>query len=278
MANVTYTITSNANGLPVENAAVTMEGVTVSYGPTTQYTNSSGQTTFSVTAGNVFNQTISKTNYTTIGPQSLVVNGDRAISHTLTYELNLVTVTATSGITPVEAQFNAQVYIYSGDLDVNFAYKKSSDSTWTNLSGSNYSSTQTISETISTLEPNISYDVKAVFDSTDSNTDTFSTIVDYAKLVLGANSYLITKPLTKGNTYGYFTVFVGETTGSYTIEISGDNGINWQSVTEESRTAFNNSDDSGVLVKINSETGATITPEYNSDGSLKKPGLRVKLE
>jgi hypothetical protein len=112
------------------------------------------------------------------------------------------------------------------------------------------------------------------------------------------NGTLYTENIAYGNNYVYFTVNVNFTDEVGTVEISGDGGTTYQSVTLGSKTPFTSYDRSGVKLKI---TGTDDTPtfgtppagigfpitfdnlhlienEYNVDGSYKNPGIQVKLE
>lgn len=89
-----------------------------------------------------------------------------------------------------------------------------------------------------------------------------------------------TGQIALGTAYTYFTVTLGSSTGSILVEISGDNGSTWQTVTLGTRTAFTSSDGTGVLLRF-TETGAaaaSITPSTDSYNNQDDPAIKCTLE
>lgn len=90
-----------------------------------------------------------------------------------------------------------------------------------------------------------------------------------------------TSDITRGMTYKYYTVSLGELTGDLLVEISGNGGINWETVILGVKTAFANSDDTGVQIRMtnNSTTlGATIKNTYKTSGEYENAGIKCILE
>lgn len=101
------------------------------------------------------------------------------------------------------------------------------------------------------------------------------------QLTLGASASHQTSRIALGTAYSYYTLTTpGSVTGTVSIEISGDNGSTWESVTLGTRTAFDSSDGSGILIKITDSggSGAIIAPSYDAYGQMSAPGLQCVLE
>lgn len=90
----------------------------------------------------------------------------------------------------------------------------------------------------------------------------------------------ITDLISKGTAHTYFTVELGALTGSTLVEITGDGGSNWQTVTLNARTIFNVATVAGVKLRIteNAASTAAIANTYKADGSYDAPGIKVILE
>jgi len=89
-----------------------------------------------------------------------------------------------------------------------------------------------------------------------------------------------TDNLALGISYDYFTVTLGSMTGSVLVEITGDGGSTWQTVTLNTRTAFSSSDGTGTKLRFteNAASTATIKPSEDGFGTFDDPGLKCTLE
>ena len=86
--------------------------------------------------------------------------------------------------------------------------------------------------------------------------------------------------LSLGVAYSYFTVRLGTLVGSLLVEISGDGGSSWQTVTVNTRTLFASSSASGVKIRITEDNSSTasITSTQSADGYFTSPGITLILE
>ncbi len=122
---------------------------------------------------------------------------------------------------------------------------------------------------------------KEFFYDTDfdgSGTATWNTTTK--ELTFTSGQTRTTDEISKGTAHTYFTVSLGSLTGSALVEITGDGGSNWQTVTLNARTLFSVSSVAGVKLRIteNNTSTAAIANTYNSDGSYNEPGIKVILE
>lgn len=89
-----------------------------------------------------------------------------------------------------------------------------------------------------------------------------------------------TTQITVGTQYSTYKVSLGDVTNNanLTIEISGNNGSNWETVTQDVTTTFTNTDDTGVLLKMTA-SGATVTITNTTDsyGIRTAPTISVTL-
>lgn len=111
-----------------------------------------------------------------------------------------------------------------------------------------------------------------------STTATWTTATSILSFASGQVA-LMTR-IALGTTYSYFTLSLGSVSGTLLVEISGDDGTTWQTVTLDVRTAFIVSDSSGVLVRIteNAATSAILQPTYKNSGAFNNPAIKVFLE
>lgn len=117
-----------------------------------------------------------------------------------------------------------------------------------------------------------------VFEGTITGTGNWNTSTN--QLEFNSGDSISTGKITYGIPYTYFTVKLESYTGTITVEISGDNGSTWQTVTLNTRTAFTSFDNSGVLLRF-TESGsstATIANLYDADDSYLAPALYCKFE
>lgn len=116
----------------------------------------------------------------------------------------------------------------------------------------------------------------------DSGNSTGITWTTASKTITFTSSGVLrTKQIALGTTYAYATVKIN-TSNSFsniTIELSGDNGSNWQTLIHNTRTLITNSDTTGVLLRVTSSNAMTIENEENaSTDQIINPGIRVTLE
>ena len=95
-----------------------------------------------------------------------------------------------------------------------------------------------------------------------------------------ANVYHETALISLGTTHTYFTIDLGDVTGTISVKISGDGGTTWQSVTLNQRTAFTTATTAGVkiLVYETAKTIARIENTYKDSGAYDDPVIYCKLE
>lgn len=98
-------------------------------------------------------------------------------------------------------------------------------------------------------------------------------------IMLSEGESVTTKRFAMGNIFTYYTVSIGELTGSVLVEITGDNGKTWETVTLDTKIAFGSNDGSGVKIRIteNNSSNATITNTYTY-GEYDEPGIKCILE
>jgi len=124
-------------------------------------------------------------------------------------------------------------------------------------------------------------DAKELYNAGRGSSPIFGSTLDASNkiLTLGAYQSAISKEIALGTDFTYYTVSTGTTTGTYSIEISHDNGETFQTVIEDSRTAFT-SNGGSVIYKITETGGSTTTfqPTYDIGGELNLPGVKIILE
>jgi len=100
------------------------------------------------------------------------------------------------------------------------------------------------------------------------------------ELTFTSGQIALTDCIDKGTIKDYFTLTLGSSTGSFTIEISGDNKSTWQTVTPLTRTAFTSNDGTGIYLRIteNDSSTGTIKNTYLTNGRYNQPAIKVKLE
>ena len=98
-----------------------------------------------------------------------------------------------------------------------------------------------------------------------SSTGTWNTTTQ--EITLTAGEFILTDKVMEGPIPNYFTVTVPNSTGTFTTEISGDDGATWQTVTLGQRTPFDTVDDMGVRLKItNVSAGGSFPTPFGTWG------------
>lgn len=85
-------------------------------------------------------------------------------------------------------------------------------------------------------------------------------------------------PIALGYAFNYVTISLGDTTGTYTIQISADGKNTWQTITEGLKTALTNSDTTGVHLLITATDAITIEPVIEIDGTYSEPAITITME
>lgn len=91
---------------------------------------------------------------------------------------------------------------------------------------------------------------------------------------------LYTEVLSLGVAYSYYTVeFYSSLGANTTVEISGDGKSTWETVTQDTRTAFASSDGTGIYLRISVSTGSqTLENSYTTGGRYDAPAIKITLE
>lgn len=127
------------------------------------------------------------------------------------------------------------------------------------------------------------------YDTTFQNSGSTTGLWDTTnKLInLSSGSVAYTSEIALGTTYTYYTVDIANssTSGSAVLltEISGDGGVNYETVTLDTRTAFTKTSGSGVMIRVTnsgSNGSVNIINGYNTDESydLDEPIIYCYLE
>ena len=113
--------------------------------------------------------------------------------------------------------------------------------------------------------------------STDS-TATFDTSNKRIDFTSGQVWY--SNPIDIGSTLVHATVTLGTKTGTFTIEISADSGVTWQTLSEATRTTLTSSDGTSCIVRITESGGSTgrIEPTTDAYGQRTFPAIRCRME
>lgn len=117
-----------------------------------------------------------------------------------------------------------------------------------------------------------------IYDTTfyDAGNSTGTWNTTTRQLEFTANQYVQTEKVTYGVTWSYFTLSIASATGSFTYQVSQDDGVTWQTASLNARTAFTTSSSAGVLVKI-TEAGATTGTIANTYESGKYDDAAINL-
>jgi len=121
----------------------------------------------------------------------------------------------------------------------------------------------------------LGYDTDYFDSSSTASQDLVSKEIDFT-----SGQIYQTELISLGTTHTHYTIALASVTGTVQVEISGDGGSTYETVSLGIRTAFTSADANGVLVKI-TETGfttATLANTYKASGAYDEPILKVMLE
>jgi len=113
----------------------------------------------------------------------------------------------------------------------------------------------------------------------DDSTATLNTTTK--EVTFTADQFMITEKLTLGVSYSFITVHIPAITGDVLIEFSGNNGVDWQTVTLGIRTPITVADNLGTLFRIteNNSSTAKIENTYeDGSGNYDEPAIKIKFE
>lgn len=114
------------------------------------------------------------------------------------------------------------------------------------------------------------------YDSTNSTGTSWATATQIID-VTDTNA-LEVGPLALGYAFTTFTVSLGDTTGTYTIEVSADGRSNWETITEDTELIVANYATTGVHLRITAVSGAiSIEPSTATDGEYDAPAIKLTM-
>lgn len=116
------------------------------------------------------------------------------------------------------------------------------------------------------------------YDSGTSTGTTWNTTTNTITISAGT---MRSKTLFVGKTYLYAMVEFGAATGTFTTEITADNGVTWQALTPGVRTLLTSSNAAGVRLRITSAASSTLTNlaiQTPTNGIYKFPAIELTLE
>lgn len=108
-----------------------------------------------------------------------------------------------------------------------------------------------------------------------NSTATFNTGTKTISFTAGQVWY--SKVIDLGTIVSNIKVTLGTTTGTLTIEISSDNKLTWQTVSNNTLTAVSSSDGTGTFIRITSAGVGTITNTTSSSGQITAPAVSVYM-
>lgn len=100
------------------------------------------------------------------------------------------------------------------------------------------------------------------------------------ELTFTAGEAFQTSKISLGQLFSYFTLVLPSYTGTFTIQISGDGGATWQTVTLNQKTEFDSIDGTGVLLRITESGSSTgsIENNYNTNEVIIQPAIGLIME
>jgi len=139
----------------------------------------------------------------------------------------------------------------------------------------------TAATTVKITQGNMTYDEYCYdddFHDSGNSTATFDTTNKRIDFTSGQVWY--SSEIDMGSTLVHATITLGTTTGTFTIEISADNGSTWQTLSEATRTTLTSSDGTACFIRITEAGGSTgrIEPTTDTYGQRTFPAIRCKME
>lgn len=139
----------------------------------------------------------------------------------------------------------------------------------------------TAATTVKITQGNMTYDEYCYdddFHDSGNSTATFDTTNKRIDFTSGQVWY--SSEIDMGSTLVHATITLGTTTGTFTIEISADDGSTWQTLSEATRTTLTSSDGTACFIRITEAGGSTgrIEPTTDAYGQRTFPAIRCKME
>lgn len=147
----------------------------------------------------------------------------------------------------------------------------------TNLLGSQVSS----AVNIKLVQGNMTYEEYAYdtdFHDAVNSTATFSTVTQDISFTAGQIWY--SNVIDLGTTLSFITVNLGTVVGTLLIEVSSDNKVSWQTITQGVRTAVASSDGTGTFIRITENAAGVATIDLTKDiyGQVDVPVVMAYME